>query len=198
MKITDIENPITVVEPHDFPDTGLPEFVFIGRSNVGKSSFINTLLGRKQLAYTSSNPGKTQTLNFYKINQLMYFVDVPGYGYAKVSKKQREAFGQMIETYLTTRESLHHAFLLIDFRHDPTEDDQLMANYFLEVGIPFTVIGTKSDKVSKNKRIKHTKNIREVLGVSKEVEVIPFSAMTADNKDIVLGKISHLVASFNA
>ena len=191
MIIHEVSAPITVVHPKDYPSDGLPEFVFIGRSNVGKSSLLNTLIGRKNLAYTSQNPGKTQTLNFYQVNQSFYCVDVPGYGYAKVSKKQREAFGQMIETYLTQRMTLKHAFLLIDLRHNPTEDDVLMAQYLLHYQIPFTVIATKADKISNNQRLNHVNNIHKTLGLN--VDVIPFSAVSKLNKDAVLEKISAFV-----
>jgi len=190
MIIKSVDKPITVVEPKDYPEASLKEFVFIGRSNVGKSSFINTLLGRKNLAYTSQNPGKTQTINFYKVNERFYFVDVPGYGYARVSKKQREAFGEMIEAYLTTRNSLEHAFLLIDMRHKPTEDDVLMANYLNHFQIPFTVIATKADKISNNKIVSHQKSIRKQLNLTQYTEIIPFSAVKRLNREKVLEKIA--------
>jgi len=190
MIIRQVDKPITVVEPKDYPEASLKEFVLIGRSNVGKSSFINNLLGRKNLAYTSQNPGKTQTINFYKVNERFYFVDVPGYGYAKVSKTQREAFGKMIEAYLTTRETLEHAFLLIDMRHNPTEDDIIMANYLNYYQIPFTIIATKSDKISNNKIIQHQKAIRKHLNIGQHIEIIPFSTIKSLNRDKVLNKIA--------
>ncbi len=193
MIIHEVSNPITVVHPNDYPDDHLPEVVFIGRSNVGKSSLLNTLINRKNLAYTSQNPGKTQTINFYRINQVFYCVDIPGYGYAKVSKKQREAFGQMIEAYLTSRITLKHAFLLIDARHAPTEDDVLMANYLWHYQIPFTIIATKSDKISNNRLKNHLNAINKVISL--DVEIIPFSMITKLNRDTLLDKIETIVNS---
>lgn len=144
--------PITVVNSDDFPQSNLPEFVFIGRSNVGKSSLLNALTRRKNLAYTSQSPGKTQTINFYLIDERFYLVDVPGYGYAKVSKQAREAFGVMIEGYLTTRQSLRCVYLLIDMRHAPLEDDLIMVNYLKQMKLPFKILLTKADKLSNNQQ----------------------------------------------
>lgn len=144
--------PITVVNSDDFPQSNLPEFVFIGRSNVGKSSLLNALARRKNLAYTSQSPGKTQTINFYLIDDRFYLVDVPGYGYAKVSKKAREAFGEMIERYLTTRQSLRCVYLLVDMRHAPLEDDLIMVNYLKQMKLPFKIVLTKADKLSNNQQ----------------------------------------------
>ncbi len=144
--------PITVVNSDDFPQSNLPEFVFIGRSNVGKSSLLNALTRRKNLAYTSQSPGKTQTINFYLIDDRFYLVDVPGYGYAKVSKKAREAFGEMIERYLTTRQSLRCVYLLVDMRHAPLEDDLIMVNYLKQMKLPFKIVLTKADKLSNNQQ----------------------------------------------
>ena len=129
MKINKVELTISAVRRSQYPTDELPEFLLVGRSNVGKSSFINTVLGRKNYAHTSGKPGKTQTLNFYLVNKDFYIVDVPGYGYAATSKKQIEKFGIMIEEYLKTRQNLKHVFLLVDYRHKPTEDDVLMYNY---------------------------------------------------------------------
>ncbi len=193
MIIHEVSNPITVVHPNDYPTDQLPEVVFIGRSNVGKSSLLNTLMNRKNLAYTSQNPGKTQTINFYQVNQLFYCVDIPGYGYAKVSKKQREAFGQMIEAYLTSRNTLKHAFLLIDSRHAPTEDDVLMAEYLWHYQIPFTIIATKSDKISNNRLKNHLSTIHKTIHL--DVDIIPFSTITKLNRDTVLEKIDAIVNS---
>ena len=135
-----------------YPIDGKPEFLLVGRSNVGKSSFINSILSRKNLAYTSSRPGKTQTLNFYNINGSFYLIDVPGYGYAAVDKKTQAKFGMMIEEYLEKREELKRVFMLIDFRHKPMEDDVLMYKYLKHYNIPVSIICTKLDKISKNNK----------------------------------------------
>ncbi len=186
--IKDVKNPITIVNEADYPTTNLKEFVLLGRSNVGKSSFINTLLNRKNLAYTSSNPGKTQTLNFYLINETFYLVDVPGYGYAKVSKKQREAFGKMIETYLTKRTCLAHIFMLVDLRHMPTEDDHLMVNFLRFIEVPFTIIATKADKLSNNQQASQLARIKNTLALNPK-DIILFSAVTKQGKDAVIEKL---------
>jgi len=165
MIIKSIKGPITVTEPKDYPKADMSEFLFAGRSNVGKSSLINKLMNRKNLAYTSQNPGKTQTINFYTINDDFRLVDVPGYGYARVSKKKREEFGQIIESYLTTRATLKRIFLLVDARHAPSEDDILMSNFLRHYDIPFTIIATKADKVKRNQRMKADKLIRQTLGL---------------------------------
>ena len=188
--IKTVEKPITIVDEKDYPKTLLPEFVFIGRSNVGKSSFINTLLNRKNFAYISSNPGKTQTLNFYLVNEAFYLVDVPGYGYAKVSKKQREAFGKMIEAYLTKRKNLAHIFMLVDSRHAPTEDDHLMVEFLKYIQVPFTIIMTKADKLSNNQQQKQLLNLKRTFTLSGDTDIILFSALSKLNKEKVLDKIT--------
>ncbi|MGL4948857.1 MAG: ribosome biogenesis GTP-binding protein YihA/YsxC [Anaeroplasmataceae bacterium] len=152
------------------------EFVFCGRSNVGKSSFINMLLNRKNLARTSQKPGKTQTLNLYAVNDNINFIDVPGYGYASVSKKMREEFGVMIEDYLRNRKQLRNAFLLVDFRHEPTNDDCLMYNFFKHFNIPVTIIATKSDKVKRSQASKHIKIIKNKLELKETDTFIVTSA----------------------
>ena len=150
MKINSVNFVTSAVRRSQYPDDKRVEFLLVGRSNVGKSSFINTLVNRKNIARTSAIPGKTQTLNFYLINDLFYLVDVPGYGFAKVSKKLKNKFGMIIEDYLKERENLKMVFMLVDFRHKPTEDDVLMYNYLKYYNIHVTIIATKSDKVSKN------------------------------------------------
>jgi len=136
MKVTKAEIVISAVKKAQYPNTNLPEIALAGRSNVGKSSFINRIIGRKNLVRTSSKPGKTRTLNFYTINDLFYFVDVPGYGYAKVSKTEREKWGRMMEEYFETREQLRLVILIVDIRHQPTQEDVLMYNYVAYLGIP--------------------------------------------------------------
>ena len=163
MQIDQVELASCAVRTSQYPEEGLPEFLLVGRSNVGKSSFINTLINRKNFAHTSSKPGKTQTLNFYLVNKSFYFVDVPGYGYAVVSHERQKKFGVMIEEYLKSRESLKCVFLLIDYRHKPTEDDCLMYNFLKYYNLKIKVVATKYDKVSKNNRDKQNKLIKGML-----------------------------------
>ena len=149
MKITSVDLKISAVRRSQYPTDNLSEYLLVGKSNVGKSSFINTLLSRKNFARTSSKPGKTQTLNFYLVNESFYLVDVPGYGFANVSKATQKKFGLMIEEYLTSRENLKLVFMLIDFRHKPGENDILMYDYLKYYNVPVTIIATKYDKVKK-------------------------------------------------
>ena len=152
MNIISVEEPIRAVRVSEYPESNKNEFLLVGRSNVGKSSFINTLIERKNFAHTSSKPGKTQTLNFYLVNKDFYLVDVPGYGYASVSKDKQKKFGLMIEDYIKNRENLKRVFLLIDYRHKPTEDDVLMYNYLKYYNLNITIVATKYDKVTKKGR----------------------------------------------
>ncbi|WP_282173638.1 ribosome biogenesis GTP-binding protein YihA/YsxC [Cytobacillus firmus] len=183
MKVTSSEIVISAVKPDQYPESDLPEFALAGRSNVGKSSFINKMLNRRGLARISSKPGKTQTLNFYLINEILHFVDVPGYGYAKVSKKEREAWGKMIETYLTNREQLKAVVLIVDLRHPPTSDDVMMYNFLKHYEIPCVVIATKADKIPKSKWQKHMKITKETLDIDPDDQVIMFSSETGYGKD---------------
>src|SRR5690606_12455586 len=157
MKIKQTEFVISAVRPNQYPDDGLPEIGLAGRSNVGKSSLINRMIERKNLARTSSQPGKTQQLNYYRINGSLYFVDFPGYGYAKVSKAQRAKWGQLIESYLRGRDQLKLQLLVVDLRHPPTEDDRLMYDWLRHYGIPTCVVATKADKISRSRREQHLK-----------------------------------------
>ena len=150
MQIESVNEPIIAVRRSQYPEDKKSEFLLVGRSNVGKSSFINTLIERKNFARTSSKPGETQTLNFYLVNDAFYLVDVPGYGYASVSKDTQKKFGLMIEEYLKSRENLKHVFMLIDYRHKPTEDDVLMYEFLKYYNLDITIVATKYDKVSKN------------------------------------------------
>ncbi|MEQ6961103.1 ribosome biogenesis GTP-binding protein YihA/YsxC [Staphylococcus arlettae] len=187
MKINpnEIELLISAVKPEQYPETGLSEVGLSGRSNVGKSSFINSMIGRKNMARTSQQPGKTQTLNFYNIDNQLVFVDVPGYGYAKVSKKQREAFGKMIEKYISQRTSLKLVIQLVDLRHNPTEDDILMYNYLKYFDIPTLVIATKEDKIAKGKVQKHLANVQRKLEMGPEDEIISYSSIRANKQQQV-------------
>ena len=183
MKITQAEIVMSAVKPEQYPTEGFPEFALAGRSNVGKSSFINKMLNRKGLARTSSKPGKTQTLNFYKLNDELFFVDVPGYGYAKVSKSERAAWGKMIETYITTREPLRAMLLIVDLRHKPSADDVMMYDFLKHYEIPCIIIATKADKIPKGKWQKHLKVVKDTLDIAKGDEVILFSSETGLGKD---------------
>ncbi|QMS85779.1 ribosome biogenesis GTP-binding protein YihA/YsxC [Candidatus Xianfuyuplasma coldseepsis] len=178
--------------PEHYPNDNRPEILFVGRSNVGKSSFINSILQRKNIAYTSSKPGKTQTLNFYLINQAFYFVDVPGYGYAKVSKQVRDEFAKMISIYLTTREQLHLVIQLVDFRHTPTKEDIQMHDFLQSYDIPTIVVGTKLDKVPKTKRKRYEKDILKTLQITQD-EFLPYSSETKENLDIVYDIINQVL-----
>jgi GTP-binding protein len=183
MKVTSSDIVISAVKPEQYPSEPLPEFALAGRSNVGKSSFINKMINRKALARTSSKPGKTQTLNFYIINDMMHFVDVPGYGYAKVSKTERAAWGKMIETYFQNREQLRAALLIVDLRHPPTKDDCAMYGFLKHHNLPCIVIATKVDKIPKGKWQKHLKVTRETLQMDKEDELLLFSSETGEGKE---------------
>lgn len=176
-----------------YPIDGKPEFLLVGRSNVGKSSFINSILSRKNLAYTSARPGKTQTLNFYGVNGEFYLIDVPGYGYAAVDKKTQAKFGMMIEEYLEKREELKRVFMLIDFRHKPMEDDLLMYNFLKYYNLPVTVIATKADKVTGSKKEKNLKVILETLDLVVGDDLVVFSSVTKLGVKDVLKKIEGLV-----
>ena len=185
MKINSVNFVTSAVRRSQYPDDKRVEFLLVGRSNVGKSSFINTLVNRKNIARTSAIPGKTQTLNFYLINDLFYLVDVPGYGFAKVSKKLKNKFGMIIEDYLKERENLKMVFMLVDFRHKPTEDDVLMYNYLKYYNIHVTIIATKIDKVSKNNYEKNKKIIRDTLKMVDGDELILFSMINKNGKQDV-------------
>ena len=185
MEITKVDEPIIAVRISQYPEDNKNEFLCLGRSNVGKSSFINTIVNRKNLARTSSKPGKTTTLNFYKVNDDFYIVDVPGYGYAATSKKQIEKFGVMIEEYLKQRQYLKHVFLLIDYRHKPTEDDVLMYKFLKYYNLPVTIVATKYDKVNRSLRAKQDDLIKSTLNPSLGDEIINFSSVTKIGKDRV-------------
>ncbi|MFC3418301.1 ribosome biogenesis GTP-binding protein YihA/YsxC [Salinicoccus hispanicus] len=184
---------ISAVGSEQYPNTGLSEIALSGRSNVGKSSFINAVAGRKNMARTSSKPGKTQTLNFYNMDDQFIFVDVPGYGYAKQSKKSREQWGKMIESYLAEREPLSAVIQLIDLRHKPTEDDVLMYNYLKHFEIPVILICTKMDKIPRSKVEKHLKIVRSTIDFEQDDIIIPFSSLDKNNIPKVMDAISKFV-----
>ena len=190
--IESVNEPIIAVRRSQYPEDKKSEFLLVGRSNVGKSSFINTLIERKNFARTSSKPGKTQTLNFYKVNDAFYLVDVPGYGYASVSKDTQKKFGLMIEEYLKSRENLKHVFMLIDYRHKPTEDDVLMYEFLKYYNLDITIVATKYDKVGKNGRIKQDKLIKDTLKFD-DNEFITFSSVTKKGRTEVLSIIEEKI-----
>ena len=175
------------------PENLLPEFAFAGKSNVGKSSLINGLMNRKSYARTSSQPGKTQTINFYNINEQLYFVDLPGYGYAKVSMELRAKWGKMIERYLKKSRQLKLIFLLVDIRHEPSENDRDMYDWIVHNGFQPIVIATKLDKINRSQIAKQTKLIRTSLKMPKEGILIPFSAETKQGRDEIWNKIEELL-----
>ena len=193
MIIKDANLDIIATRRSQYPDGGKPEFLLVGRSNVGKSSFINSVLSRKNLAYTSSKPGKTQTLNFYGINNSFYLIDVPGYGYAITDKKTQAKFGKMIEDYLEKRSQLKRVFMLIDFRHKPTEDDLLMYHFLKYYNLPVTVIATKADKVGGSKKQKNLKVILDTLDLVIGDDLIVFSSVTKLGVKDVFNKIESII-----
>ena len=176
-KIKNINLLISAVQEKQYPKHDLPEIAFLGRSNVGKSSLINSLVNRKSLAHTSSKPGKTQTLNFYNIDNDFCLVDVPGYGFAQVSKKDQERFGQMVENYLVNRDNLRGVVLLIDSRHKPTDDDKLMYNYIKYYHLPILIIATKSDKITRSKWNACKSLIKQTLNLDEEDGYVQYSAL---------------------
>ena len=193
MNFQKVELSSVAVRTTQYPTDNLPEFLIVGRSNVGKSSFINTLVNRKSLARTSAKPGKTQTLNFYNIDEKFRFVDLPGYGYAVASKKAREDWADAINTYLMNRDNLKEIFLLVDFRHEPTNQDKMMYDYILDAGFSGMVIATKVDKVKKSQHSKHLSIIKKKLGVEDINNIVMFSSEDKTNKDIAWKKIMQIL-----
>ncbi len=176
-----------------FPAEELPEIAFAGRSNVGKSSLINSLLNRKNLARTSSSPGKTVTINFYIINEMFYLVDLPGYGYAKASLQERAKWGKMIEKYLSTRDVLRAVVLLVDIRHAPTKDDVMMYEWIVANGLKPIIVATKLDKIKRSQKDKNLKIVRETLGAEKDVKIVPYSSETKAGRDELLMILNKLL-----
>ena len=174
-----IKNPkfeISAVHQNQYPKNNLPEIVLVGKSNVGKSSFINTMVNRKNLARTSSEPGKTRQINFYNIDEKFYFVDLPGYGYSKMSKQEQEKVGNFIEQYLTSSQKISLIIFLIDIRHSPTENDKLMYNYILSCNKPFLLLANKADKIAPTKVLSACKNLQKELNPLMDAKVLPFSS----------------------
>ena len=174
-----VKNPrfeISAVKESQYPKNGLPEVVLVGKSNVGKSSFINTMINRKKLARTSSEPGKTRQLNFYNIDDAFYFVDLPGYGYSKISKHEQVKVGEFIEHYLSSRKEIALIIFLVDIRHDPTSNDFLMYDYVIRSGLPCMILANKADKIAKTKAIDATLAIQKQLNPIGDITTLPFSS----------------------
>ena len=188
VKILDVKLIISAVRVSQFPTDNKNEVLLVGRSNVGKSSFINTIINRKNFARTSAKPGKTQTLNFYLINDFFYMVDAPGYGYANVNKQLKNKFGLIMENYLESRDNLKMVFMLIDFRHKPTEDDVMMYKYLKYYNIPVTIVCTKTDKVTKGRSLQQINLITKTLEINKE-DMILFSSVTKEGRQEVYNKL---------
>ena len=183
-----VKNPkfeISAVGPKQYPTNGLPEIVLVGKSNVGKSSFINTMINRKKLARTSSEPGKTRQINFYNIDDSFYFVDLPGYGYSKMSKKEQEQVGHFIEEYLAKRQEIALIIFLIDIRHNPTDNDRLMYRYIISSGFPCLILANKSDKIAVTKVDGVVKDLQKQLNPIGDIPTLPFSSERKIYKDDV-------------
>ena len=178
---------------NQYPQDGLPEIILAGRSNVGKSSFINTLLNNHKVARVSSTPGKTRLINFFRINGSFYFVDLPGYGYANVTKTQEDGFQELIETYFQTSLAIRMALLLVDVRRVPSEDDLIMYHYFQQTGVPVLLIATKADKVSNNERINNIRTIRSTFTLPEHVQILPISSLNKTGIDAIWQAIEQIL-----
>lgn len=193
MKTDNVSLVVSAVRRSQYPDDELPEFIMLGRSNVGKSSFLNTLVNRKNLARISSKPGKTSTINFFNVEDKFYLVDVPGYGYADTSKEEVRKFGLMVEEYLEKRKELKRVFLLIDFRHAPTNDDKVMYDYLKYYQIPVTIVATKTDKVSSREKDKNLKNLKDTLDIVVGDNIVLFSTVNRTGREEVLKIIEDII-----
>ena len=193
MKINSVKLVISAVRRSQYPTDEKPEFLLVGKSNVGKSSFINTIIGRKNYARTSANPGKTQTINFYLVNDQFYLVDAPGYGFANLSKQKRKKFGLMMEDYLINRPNLKQVFMLIDFRHKPSSDDLMMYNFLKHYKIPVTIVATKTDKIGITLQQKQRSIILEDFDLVVGDDFLMFSNVTKDGKLEVQEKIERMM-----
>ena len=189
MNLNNARYELTAVRPDQYPKTGLPEIAFVGRSNVGKSSIINALLNRRGLARKSSTPGKTREINFYNIDDKFYLVDLPGYGYASVSRTKKTSWGEVVDTYLNTRKNLLAIFMLVDIRHDPSEDDIVMHEWIQHQNINKIIVANKADKIPRAQIKLKTQAISEILGFDEKSKCIPFSAESKQGKDEVWKEI---------
>ena len=195
MKFSDVNLYVSAVRRSQYPEDNLPEFILLGRSNVGKSSFMNTIVNRKNLARISSRPGKTSTLNFYNIDNSFYLVDVPGYGYADTSKEEIRKFGLMVEEYLEKRKQLKRVFLLVDFRHKPSNDDVLMYNFLKYYQLPVTIIATKVDRVSAKDKDKNLKQIKDALDIVVGDNIVLFSSLSKYGREEVISIIENVITN---
>ena len=193
MKVDNVNLYVSAVRRSQYPDDNLPEFIMLGRSNVGKSSFLNALVNRKNLARISSKPGKTSTINFFNVENEFYLVDVPGYGYADTSKEEIKKFGLMVEEYLEKRKELKRVFLLVDFRHKPTSDDKLMYDFLKYYQIPVTIVATKADKVSSREKEKNMKQIKEILDIVVGDNIVLFSSVSKIGREEILKIIENII-----
>ena len=184
---------ISAVSKKQYPQTIVPEIALVGRSNVGKSSYINMMLNRNNIARTSGTPGKTREINFYDIDKKLYFVDLPGYGYAKVSKEKKEKWGKFLEEYLNTRQQLKLVIHLVDIRHTPTKDDIIMSDCIKAKGVNYIVLASKLDKISKSQIKPKLNDIRKTLNISEDIEILPYSAKTKDSREIIWNKIEEIL-----
>lgn len=196
MQINKSELEVVAVKPMQYPEPSVPEIAFAGRSNVGKSSLLNLLTRRKNLARVSGSPGKTRTINFYRINDEFRIVDLPGYGYARVSKSESEKWGAMMESYLENREGLLKVIQLVDIRHKPSAQDVQMYDYLKYFNLDGIVVATKADKVSSNQRSKNILEIRKTLGMSKADKIIPVSALKKSGHEVLLDEIEKLLENY--
>lgn len=191
-----VKNPkfeISAVKPNQYPANNLPEIVLVGKSNVGKSSFINTMINRKKLARTSSEPGKTRQINFYNIDDLFYFVDLPGYGFSKMSKKEQIQVGEFIEEYLFNRKNIELVIFLIDIRHNPTENDKLMYDYIIRSGLPCIILANKADKIAITKVSEQVKDLQKKLNPIGDIPTFAFSSERKIYQDDVWNFIENLI-----
>ena len=193
MKITSVELKISAVRRSQYPTDNKPEFLLVGRSNVGKSSFINTLINRKSYARISSNPGKTQTINFYLVNDKFYLVDAPGYGFANLNKAKKRKFGLMMEDYIINRDNLKQVFMLIDFRHKPSSEDKMMYDYLKYYKIPVTIVATKSDKIGVTKHQTQRNMLLAELELGVGDDFIVFSNVNKEGKSDIYEKIERII-----
>lgn len=193
MKVNNVSLDAVAVKPAQYPTTNMPEIAFAGKSNVGKSSLINSMVYRKAIARTSQNPGKTRTINFYNVENQLYFVDLPGYGYAKAPKTEIAKWGKMIENYLLKRETLKAIILLIDIRHEPGENDRMMYDWLKHYNYDIIIVATKADKLKRSQLQKHISMLRKAFNLAKDDILIPFSSETKDGRDELWSTIENII-----